>query len=260
MPHNTDKNPTPPVMDELGRVLLAKTWIGFDLDDTLHEFRRASGVATDEVLGAISGAHGVAHSQLKSEYSRILRAGTANAFADGKTSFQYRRERFASLLAAFSLPASDQDEMEKLLSLYEDSLSAALELKPGAADLLALLKSLGKKIVIVTEGPQDAQERTVEALGIAEYVDFLATTNRFRTAKTDGMFGMVLAHLGISARDMAYVGDNEKRDTTPAAAQGIFSILLDEARETSPASSPPRVNSLRVLHNCILENATVPAA
>ncbi|KAI9897693.1 hypothetical protein N3K66_007549 [Trichothecium roseum] len=247
-------------MDELGRVLLAKTWIGFDLDDTLHEFRRASGVATDAVLGAISGAHGIAHGQLKPEYSRILRAGTANAFADGKTSFQYRRERFASLLAAFSLPASDEDEMAKLLDLYEDSLSAALELKPGATDLLALLKSLGKKIVVVTEGPQDAQDRTVKALGIADHVDFLATTNRFRTAKTDGMFDMVLAHLGVSARDMAYVGDNEKRDTTPAASQGIFSILLDEARETSPASSPPRVSSLQVLHNCILENATVPTA
>jgi len=34
----------------LRAILAEKTWIAFDLDDTLHEFRRSSGAATTKVL------------------------------------------------------------------------------------------------------------------------------------------------------------------------------------------------------------------
>jgi len=231
---------------QLRAILSQKTWIGFDLDDTLHEFRRASSTATTKVLSAISSRHDIPIPALKEEYSKILREKTANAFSDGKTSFDYREGRFRSLLAHFSLP-HDPQFMASLLESYEDTLTASLELKCGAVSLLSALKEMGKKIAVVTEGPQDAQERTIDALGIGKYVDFLATTNRFRVAKTDGLFAEVLRHLGISSGDMAYVGDSEERDMNPAMAKGIFSIHLAEAKHVSLDSSPPRINTLNKL-------------
>ena len=48
----------------------------------------------------------------------------------------------------------------------EFTLMNLLELKCGALDLLSMIKDMGKKIVVITEGPQDAQERTVQGLGI----------------------------------------------------------------------------------------------
>lgn len=85
---------------------------------------------------------------------------------------------------------------------------------------------MGKKFAVITEGPQDAQKRTIQGLGIGDYVEFIATTNYFRVSKTSGLFPKVLEHLGIFPGDMAYIGDNEERDIKPAMVEGIFSILL----------------------------------
>ncbi|RYP91372.1 hypothetical protein DL770_002512 [Monosporascus sp. CRB-9-2] len=237
----------------LQAILKERPWFGFDLDDTLHEFRRSSGIATDKTLEEISKRYGTPLPALRDEYSRILREKTANAFSDGKTSFDYRRERFSSVLAHFSLP-QDQQIMTQLLELYEVTLMASLELKCGALQLLSAVKDMGKKIVIMTEGPQDAQERTVQGLGIGGYIDFLATTNHFRVTKTNGLYPRVLEHLGISPGDIAYVGDNEQRDMKPAMAEGIFSIHLAETKHVSLNSIPPQVNTLSKLRHILSYN------
>ncbi|KAH6618011.1 HAD-like domain-containing protein [Chaetomium sp. MPI-SDFR-AT-0129] len=238
----------------LRAVLAEKTWIGFDLDDTLHEFRRASGAATTKVLEGISKRYGTAMSALKNEYTRILKEKTSNAFSDGKTSFQYRKERFTSVLAHFSIPL-DAVFMEELLESYEDTLVKSLELKCGALSLLSAIKDMGKKVAIMTEGPQDAQERTIQALGISQHVDFLATTNHFRLTKTSGLFSAVLGHLGISAGDIAYIGDNEQRDMRPAMGEGIFAVHLAESKHVCLNSFPPQVNTLRKLEYIICSSS-----
>ena len=241
----------------LRAILTEKTWIGFDLDDTLHEIRRSSRIATDKVLAEISKRHGTPIPALKDEYSIILKTKTANAFSDGKISFDYRRERFASVLTLFSLPQDDQFMFE-LLELYEANLMASLELKCGTLDLLSKIKDMGKKIVVITEGPQDAQERTVRGLGIEGYIGFLATTTHFGVAKTDGLFPRVLKHLGVTPGDMVYIGDNEERDMKPALAEGIFSIHLAEMKHVSLNTIPPKINTLRKLQY-VLSNDRCPS-
>ena len=232
----------------LRAILSERTWIGFDLDDTLHEFRHSSGIAINKVLTEISKRYGTPIPALKDEYSVVLKLKTANAFADGKTktSFDYRRERFASLLNHFFLP-QDDEFMSKLLELYELNLMASLELKCGALDLLPLIKNMGKKIVIITEGPQDAQERTIRGLGIDGFIDFLATTAHFGVAKTNGLFPRVLKHLCLAPSDIAYVGDNKERDMEPALAAGIFSIHYAETQHVSFNTIPPKINTLKKL-------------
>ena len=39
-------------------ILTERTWIGFNLDDTLHEFRRSSGIATNRVFAEFSKRYG----------------------------------------------------------------------------------------------------------------------------------------------------------------------------------------------------------
>lgn len=47
--------------------------------------------------------------------------------------------------------------MDELLDMYEDILMHSLRFKAEVVELLKGLKSLGKNIAVVTEGPQDAQ-------------------------------------------------------------------------------------------------------
>ncbi|OBR03011.1 Had-superfamily subfamily variant 1 [Colletotrichum higginsianum IMI 349063] len=239
-------------VDQLRTTLSEKTWFGFDLDDTLHEFRLASSTATNKALEVLSQSYGTPLEALKKEYSYILRTKTSNAFSDGKTSFEYRRERFTLLLERISQTATPTF-LTSLLEIYEKTLMDSLQLKCGAINLLATLKRLGKKIVIITEGPQDAQERTIRHLGIAEQVDALVTTNSFGLSKVDGLFPKVLQHLGILPAEMAYIGDSEQRDMEPALAERIFCIHFAETANFSLDVYPPRINTLVKL-DCIISS------
>ncbi|KAL6361983.1 hypothetical protein LRP88_05466 [Fusarium phalaenopsidis] len=215
-----------PDQKKLLETLQTKTWFGFDLDDTLHEFRRASRAAVTHCLTRISNKNPqIKVEDLQEQYRIILKQGTASAFTDGKTSHDYRRERFGATLSHFEL---NHDSIEELLQDYERVLVENLTLKPGALSLLKTIKESGRKITVITEGPQDAQERAVRDLGIASYIDFLATTNRFGVAKTSGLFGKVLKHLDIQPSDIVYVGDSKERDVEPATEEGIYTIHLRE--------------------------------
>ncbi|ETS84494.1 hypothetical protein PFICI_02519 [Pestalotiopsis fici W106-1] len=242
-------------VQKLRAMFTKKTWFGFDLDDTLHEFRRSSGKATHKVLRQISMQYDIPLPALQGEYSHILKEKTANAFSDGKTSFDYRRERFASLLANFSLP-QDNTFLTEILNSYESTLRASLELKCGALNLLSTIKGMGKKIVIMTEGPQDAQERAVKDLGIDGHIDFLATTNYFGVTKVDGLFNKVMKHLCISPEEIVYVGDNEDRDVKPAMAEGILCVHLAETKHVALDALPPRLNTLRKLQYILLDEGS----
>lgn len=242
----------------LKTIVAEKEWIGFDLDDTLHNFRHATGIATTEMLEKINLKYEISIPALKVTYSRILGEQSKNAFTDGKTSHDYRLERIISLLGNYDLP-HDKDFASELLDSYEVTLMESLTLKEGAMEMLTTLKAMGKKIVIITEGPLDAQKRTIEWLGLGPHIDFLFTTNQFGVSKIDGLFPKVLKCLDISPSEMVYIGDSEERDMMPAMKEGIFSIHLDHTKMTSWDSNPPHINSLKDLHFLFLENAPLEA-
>jgi putative hydrolase of the HAD superfamily len=106
-------------------------------------------------------------------------------------------------------------------------------------------------VVIVTEGPQDAQEWTIEKLGLKEHLDELVTTNVFGKSKVDGLFESVLAHLGIEGKDMVYIGDNCSRDIVPAREQGITTIHFSETENVVLSQGEMRVNSLPKIENIL---------
>ncbi|KAJ4139824.1 hypothetical protein NW768_001169 [Fusarium equiseti] len=230
--------------ENLRSILQSKSWFGFDLDDTLHEFRKASRAATTHCLNRIANASTIKLEDLQEQYGIILKQGTADAFTDGKTSHDYRRARFSATLSHFGL---SHDIVDELLEDYERTLVENLTLKPGAKSLLKAIKSSGRKIVVITEGPQDAQERAIRDLGIAGYIDFLATTNSFNVSKTSGLFPKVLDHLQILPDEIVYIGDSHQRDIEPATKEDIYAIHLHEPQAEPLVLQPPSINSLDVL-------------
>ncbi|KAI9767032.1 MAG: hypothetical protein M1840_005991 [Geoglossum simile] len=183
-------------------------------------------------------------------YSRVLSRTTAGAFTDVKTSDEYRKDRFSAVLKSFSIKPSDQ-LLDELARTYEAALEDSLELKCGELSLLTRIKAMGKKIVMITEGPQDAQERTLEKLGLKDKIAFLATTNLFRISKVDGLFSKVLEQLKTAASDMVYVGDSERRDMIPAIAHGIYAIHYAEAESFSLDLYPAKINTLKKMEHIL---------
>jgi putative hydrolase of the HAD superfamily len=164
---------------------------------------------------------------LRETYRHILLQNTANAFVDNKTSTQYRKERFNALLQALSIVPEDEF-LNELAASYQSGLKSALRVKSGSKELLQRLHSCGKKIIVITEGPRDAQEWTIEQLGLKEHVDVLVTSSEFGKSKVDGLFEGVLSRYQIHPEEMVFVGDNLVRDVLAAKRAGILAILLDE--------------------------------
>lgn len=234
-------------------ILLSKKWFGFDLDDTLHEFRKASGQASQSVFDTIQAKFGVNIDILKTSYQEILRTATASAFTDGRSSTDYRRERFTRLLQAQGL-GSTNEFVNHLLDVYQSSLRRSLNLKPGVLSLLQTLQRLEKKVIVVTEGPADSQSWTLHELGLEPYVSILVTTNEAGKSKVDGLFGTVLEKYDIASEDIVYFGDNEVRDVQMAQREGILAVLYNEKQEAELENlGALKLNSWQVLQDILVQ-------
>lgn len=223
--------------------LQAKKWWGFDLDDTLHSFRSASRKAVAATLTLAYEKHGIPLATLEAAYFTIFRGAAATGFVDGRTSHEYRHERFAGTLSHFGV--EDKCLVDEMVTLYGSVLIAALELKPGAKEIMSWVKLHGKKAVIVTEGPEDGQRQIIEALGFSP--DHVYTSNKCRVGKVDGLFQVVLDDLQVDAADVVFVGDSWERDIQPASALGIDTVYVRKAEKISLEGFPLRIDSLVTL-------------
>lgn len=209
-----------PKLEFVMALLASKHWFGFDLDDTRHEFRKASAYVSRSVFKTIQAIRPESTKtveELEATYREVLRSKTATAFTDGRSSENYRREGFSHLLDNHGYESSSES-LEKLLTVYQTSLRAALTLKPRALRLLEKLKASSRAVIVVTEGPQDAQEWTVSELGLKPFIDIFVTTNDIGKSKVDGLFPAVLEKHNIASGDMVYVGDNQQRVIPPSTS------------------------------------------
>ena len=204
----------------------AVRWVAFDLDDTLHFYRKASGRASAAVFEYLDEEFGCGVGRLQAAYAGILKDAQKGAFADGRTARECRSERFGKLLVAFSI--IPHRHLDRALDVYDDALAANLELKEGAAALLQDIKRAGRSIMVVTEGPHDAQETTISRLGIAPYVDLLVTSSREGLTKCGGLLKCALDKAGCAPSAAIYVGDSVECDIAPARALGVRAIYAGE--------------------------------
>lgn len=123
------------------------------------------------------------------------------------------------------------------MDTYDTALGESLELKPGADQALRAAKRGGLSVVVISEGPHDAQQTTIERLGIAPWVDLLVTSGGEGTSKSHDLFGRALARAGCDPAEIVFVGDSLERDVGPASALGItcFYVGVERLPEGSAA-------------------------
>lgn len=215
-------------------------WVGFDLDDTLHYYRKASGAALEAVYQYLEDEFGTDIDQLRAAYSGILQGAQSGCFADGRTSREYRAERFATLLTCFSI--IPERNLEVVLDLYDASLAKHLELKEGVIDVLQAAKAAGLQVMVVSEGPHDAQELTLQRLGLWSFVDLLITSAQEQTSKAEGLLAVAVQKAGCAVGEILYIGDNPESDILPAQKLNVQCVYVGEA-----AVAPAGVAQMRSL-------------
>jgi FMN phosphatase YigB (HAD superfamily) len=210
-------------------------WIAFDLDDTLHHFERASSRASVAVFCDIERQFGIGVDDLNEPYREILQAAQNRHFSRPMTSREYRAERFGTLLSRFAEDPGPR--LNRLLDIYDAALDEALELKPGARQALTAAKRAGLSVMVVSEGPHDAQTTTIDRLGIAPEIDLLVTSATEQASKSDGLFERALERAGCERHEVLHVGDSIDRDIAPTSALGIPNVYVgdDELPDGSAA-------------------------
>lgn len=224
--------------------MTAVRWIAFDLDDTLHEFSLASRTAMEMVYDYLHEEFGLYHDDMSSAYGAILKEGQMNHFVDDIPSEVYRRQRFEKLFDRFSI--LPHIHLNQCLRVYDDSLAEVLTLKEGALNILQECKKQGLKVMVVSEGPHDAQEKTLERLGISQYIDRLFTSSKMGVNKTNGLLSRALAEVECKASECVMLGDNLDRDVMPALNAGTPAIWV---KDTQQSFSVPHVTSLTQIVN-----------
>ena len=220
--------------------LAAKTWFFFDLDDTLYGFSRAAGMAIDAVFMKIYAEPEASELEtIRDAYRNVLNDKAASEFSDARVSREVRKEWFTAL--AQVVMSYNDAYVDELANIYEKAFKGALMLKYGALHLLRALKTAGKKIAIITEGSDVLQQWVLRQLGLTEYVDFVATADKFRTSRKEGLLGMVILDIDVESEDVVYIGNRLLRDVK---SEGVYAVRYDERANIDLDAALVKVNTL----------------
>ncbi len=203
--------------------------IYLDMDNTLHSFSQSSGKAMSEVYNLVQSRYNVPIEKLKDVYKRIMQRTEENAFFDGRTSTEYRTERFTDMLRTSGV--KNLDIVPNLLDVYSRVL---IENTKPFDKTHKVLDSLSKrfKLYIITEGPSDAQRKVVDLLDLAQYIEDIFISGEAKKIKSNGnLFRYALKVTKHDPREVVHVGDSYKRDIVGASKAGLGSIWLNSKNE-----------------------------
>jgi putative hydrolase of the HAD superfamily len=96
---------------------------------------------------------------------------------------------------------------------------------PGLHHVLTTLKREGYFLGLITNGREDLQTSTIEALKIAPFFDIILISESFGVKKPDSrIFKHALNQLGIAPSNAVYVGDHPKNDIEASIRCGMTGV------------------------------------
>ncbi len=145
--------------------------------------------------------------------------------------------RFLTLL---SLP-TDDGLPEALYREFTDR--ANYRLFQDVPPVLEVLHAAGLKLGVVSNF-EEWLEHLLEELDVTRYFDVRVISGIEGIEKPDPrIFSLALERAGVTAEETVYVGDNPMFDVDPAAAVGMFPVLIDR-RNRHPGAPGVRITSM----------------
>lgn len=147
-----------------------------------------------------------------------------------------RVERFRRLAAELGVRL----RLEEVSVFYLEALSAQSQLLPGALELVRRLAA-GHPLALVTNGIASVQKRRFAASPILPYFQAVVISEEVGIAKPDPrIFAPALEAIGVSARDVLYVGDSVTSDMAAARNAGMDFCWLNPQGAAVPEGYAPR--------------------
>lgn len=127
------------------------------------------------------------------------------------------------------------NSMQHALELYElywGTFLKNMTLFEGVRDYLENHRAQKGKVCILTDLTAHIQFRKIEKLNLAQYVDFLVTSEEVGIEKPDAaMFNRAFQKLNCDASEALMIGDSWNKDILGASALGLPSIWINHKKE-----------------------------
>lgn len=204
----------------------------FDLDDTLY----TDWDACHEAGLANVDAYGVAHLALEEGHMRkAFLQGRMRVFEQlAPTGSAHNRVLFAQS-ALESLGIAPIAHAQALHDAYWKGIFDTMQLEPAIPTLLHDLHTAGIQIAVCTNMMADIQMHKLRALGIAQDIDTLITSEEIGTDKPHSqIFHYVLQKTHTLASQAIMIGDNYDHDVCGAQAIGIDGIWISRKGHPVP--------------------------
>lgn len=117
------------------------------------------------------------------------------------------------------------DEWHQMsLNIYQNDV----KMKPGAIELLELLKKNGIKMAIATANDEKLYMPCIERLGIKKYFDFIADVNNVKEGKQSAKIYEVLAEQMHSPKDNTIVIEDMPTCVKTAYQNGFITVAIND--------------------------------
>lgn len=201
-----------------------------DLDNTLYEYDRCHEFAIGKVEQFVTQKLNISEETFSLSFNEAKHQVKSQV---GNTAASHNRLLYMQIMCEIlGVPASQY--AYKLYNEYWDNYLSLIEKSLGVDDFLFRCKQQGLKICLVSDLTAHIQYRKINTLGIAEYIDYIVTSEEVGIEKPSAlMFEAAVKKIQLGVNEVCMVGDNLERDIKGALTLDIAAFWINH-RETVP--------------------------
>jgi len=199
--------------------------IFFDLDDTLYPYEEINKRACNLLAEAVSEKYGISRKEAETAYEygrQATKSRLPNCAA------KHNRMLYCQNMLEYL----NRNPVKDALSFYDcywDDMLKNMSLYDGVIDLLDFLRERDIKIGICTDLTAHIQHRKIKRLGIADYIDYLVTSEEAGAEKPDAAIFALCCHKSwLEPTEILLVGDSPQKDICGAKNFGMKTVLSSE--------------------------------
>ncbi|TCO30142.1 putative hydrolase of the HAD superfamily [Kribbella steppae] len=200
----------------------------FDLDNTLFDHTESAAAAVRSWLPELGGT---ASDALVAQWF-VIEERNFNQWLNGVVTHQgQRRGRLRDFLPLLGHPVPELDEdLDQLYTGYLRHYEASWAAYPDARPALEVARSNGLEVGVLTNGSTTQQNAKLAAIGLADLVDVVCTSESLGVSKPDPQaYLQTCSALGVEPADTVMIGDNLELDVLAARKAGLTAHHLDRA-------------------------------
>ena len=200
----------------------------FDLDNTLYPYTPCDKAGRDALYTYLHPIYPMPREEFAKLYidcdAETKRLNPLTAAGHNRILFYHR------MCEVLDLPGDIYDI--PMYNAYWDAYLNAMEVFPGALNLLKELKAKEIPLGICSDLTLHIQIRKLQKLGLTGIFDKITVSEEVGADKPAAiMFTSIAQKLGVKPEDCVMIGDNYKRDILGAKAVGMQTILFGEKRD-----------------------------